>query len=1333
VRVVGVGASAGGLEAIRELFERVSQLPGGTDVAWIVVVHLDPSYASTLASHLQPSTSMPVVQVTQATTLSAGQVHVIPPGQGLFLKGETLHLEPLPERAHRAPIDRFFESLAREKGADAAAVVLSGMGSDGTKGALHVGRAGGLVLVQDPRDALFGGMPLSVVESGAASAEGTVAELAETLCRWARRDTAPDDDPKAIRAIIGAVLRETAHDFSDYRKSSLIRRIHHRMAAIPVRDVRDYAKRIDEDPDEARRLVQDLLIGVTRFFRDPEAFDALASSVIDPLLQEPDRMGGTLRVWVPGCATGEEAYSIAILCLERMSAMENPPALQVFGTDIDRTALDFARRGIYGRDVEQHVSRARLDRYFVEVDGGLSVSPAVQKTCLFSEHDLMRDPPFSKLDLVSCRNVLIYLGADAKERVLQIFHYALLPGGFLFLGQAEGIPRDMPLFKPVVASRNIHRKTGASPSVRPAVFGLTGPPLHRSFEKYAPRPVSEHARLVRQVERCLLEEVAPPAVAVDERHRVLFFVGQSKPFLGLPAGAPPTDDLFELAAKPLRHELAVAFRAAIEQKAEVRRTVSFHDADSTSIEIVVHPLRVPSGASQVYLVAFRGSTPTQLPSALAQGADTAILLEAELRETRSQLEAIVEDLEQSNDELKTSNEELQSLNEEFQSANEELQTSQEELQSMNEELRTLNQEFVQKVAELDRANADINNLFASTDIGSVFLLDRNLTIHRFTPHAKRLFRLLDTDRGRPIGDIAPRFEGCDVIEASRRVLSTLEDFEAKVFSPEDSRWYVVRIHPYRTLEGIVDGVVMTFIDVTLLQREISEREAVEKELRAVFDTEAAGNAEISLPSGRIIRANSTFVRLVGADKRELTGTRLTDFVEQNDRGVLERVLADLEDRGNPISQVELRFARGNEAATWVQFSAAPVDAAKPENRRAVVVIIDITVRHELEAKLVRARKVEALGRLAGGIAHDFNNLIAIALGHVEMMERGRIKQKDTGANLAVIRQVLDRATQLTRDLLAFGGRGKAAPRTLQLVGLLRDTERMLGRVISSDVALEVDVASDLWPVRADPANVEQMLMNLVLNARDALPRGGKVVISAVNESIDDARVAVLHGGEPGDYVHISVSDAGTGMDAATLARCLEPYFTTKTLGKGTGLGLASVAGTAEQAGGFLYIESEPGVGTTASIFLPRSLESEPVPTVAEARSEQKPIEGSETILLVEDEPMLLKLNREVLESYGFRVLTATNGAEALELARAQPGPIHLVVSDVRMPQVDGCELAERLPSVRPDVPVLLVSGHPGESRVPIGVPFMAKPFTPSQLVARMRELLDASRPRANEG
>jgi len=1325
MRVVGIGASAGGIEATRELLERVSHLDGGAIPAWIVVMHLDPTNPSTLASQLQTSTTMPVVQVTEPTALSTGHVYVIPPGHGLRLEGETLLLEPLPDRSVRAPIDRFFESLAEAKHGDSAVVVLSGMGNDGTEGAARIGHAGGLVLVQDPDVARFDGMPRSVVDSGTPITAGSVEELAEAVSRWARGEPMGNDDPDSVARILRCVLRDTSHDFSEYRRTSLIRRIHHRMAAIPIRDIPEYAAHIDADPAEARRLVDDLLINVTRFFRDEEAFEALATDVVASLVDAPDR-SGTIRVWVPGCATGEEAYSIAILFLERMSKLANPPSLQVFGTDIDRSALDVARRGIYGREIEGQVTSERLARYFAPLDGGFQVAPVVHKACLFTEHDLMRDPPFSRLDLVSCRNVLIYLGAEAKDRVLQIFHYALVPNGFLFLGPAEGVSRDGPSFGPVGGHRSLFRKVGASTGHH-AVFGLSGPPSYRFAERFTPRTVSEHARLVRQVERCLLEDIAPPAVAIDERHRVLFFVGQSNPYLGLPSGAPPTDDLLELAAKPLRHELAVALREATEQKIGVRRVVSFHDAASTTVEIIVHPLRVPSGTQAVYLVAFGGSLPpTQpLPAALPPGADAAIMLETELRETRNQLETIVGELGQSNDELKTANEELQSLNEEFQSANEELQTSHEELQSMNEELRALNHALAQKITALDRANADINNLFVSTDVGSIFL-DRELAIHRFTPHATRLFRLLETDRGRPIADIATRFEGCDVIEASKSVLATLATFEAKVSCPEDGRWYIVRVHPYRTLENVVDGVALTFIDVTDLQHEIAERESVEEELRAVFDSDAAGNAEIALPTGTILRANDTFIRLARIARTDLTKTRLTELVAHEDRDVLERLLVDLASRGKPTSQLELRFGREHPISTWVQLAGAPVDAASVSSGRAVIVAIDVTSQHDLEAKLVQARKVEALGRLAGGIAHDFNNLVAVASGHLELIERDRERNKSIEGSVATIRQVLDRASELTRQLLAFGGRGRVSPRTIVLADLLLGTERMLRRVIPSDIIMTMNVANDLWGVLADPGQVEQMLLNLVLNARDAMERGGRIDIDAANEPLVESIRISDTSGKVGDYVRISVKDSGPGMDEATLRRCLDPYFTTKPLGKGTGLGLASVSGAAEQAGGLLRIESSLGMGTTASIFLPRSLEHV-VTTPRTSGIDVRPTIGNETILLVEDELLLLNLNRDALESYGYRVLTATNGAEALDVVRAHPERIHLVVSDVRMPHVDGCELAERLPGVRANVPILLISGNPGEARVPARIPFLAKPFVPSELARRMREILDPPR------
>ncbi len=1453
MRVVGIGASAGGLDAIRSLVGAAGTLPGGAKVAWIVVVHLDPDHASTLAEHVQAATEMSVMQVSHPTSIAAGAVYVIPPGRGLVLNGDTLRLEPLAERSVRAPIDRFFESLAAAKGAEAAAVILSGMGSDGTEGARRIAEAGGLVLAQRPEDARCDGMPRSAVESGVVHVEGTARELAETIAAWARGERPEASDRALLARVVAVLRRETSHDFSGYRPTAMIRRIHHRMAAVSIRDAEEYAERLETDKAEARHLLDDLLIGVTRFFRDPLAFESLAENVFPALLADRDP-GEPIRVWVQGCSSGEEVYSLAIALSERLATVEKAPELQVFGTDIDRNALEVARRAMYGRGIEDDVSPSRLRRYFTHLPEGWQVTKAIRAACVFAEHDVVRDPPFSRLDLVSCRNLLIYLGAEAKDRVLDTVHYALKPNGFLFLGSAEGIPGNVPRFDAVDARHRIYRKHAVPVSSRrlPPPVGLSSG--HFPMPSI-PTPALTPSRVLRHVERLLLEELAPPAVVVDSNHRVLFFVGRSNAYLTLPKGSTPTDQLFDLAPKTLRLALRTALREASVAGAEVRHVARLGGDPPRAVEIAVQPLRLHDVPEPAYLITFsdvpEARAPTPLPS---PPDDTALSLEIELRETRAQLETTVADLEGSNDELKATNEELVSMNEELQSANEELQTSKEELQSMNEELRTLNQELGHKIDALDRANADMRNLFASTDVATLFL-DRDLVINRFTPYATRLFRLIEGDVGRPLRDIAARFEGADVLAASRRVLSTLGEVEAQIYAPDDRRWYVVRIHPYRTLEDVVDGVVLTFIEVTDMKREIAERRAVEEELgvqrdrfhtaldgasivafsqdlelrttwlynprnvpfvaeigrtdaelfesqdeaeaiteikrraletdasqraevtitvrgdrrsfelrlkplkdssgriigltgaamdvtvaraaaearlaaerefRALFEADAVGNAEIALPVGRVTRANARFAEIAGVDSRDLEGLRLVDITDSEHVPALEALLRALStaDPRALEAPVEVRWKRPDGRPLCVQLAGAPVDGVARSVSRGVVVVSDVTDRRQLEEKLLHARKLEAIGRLAGGIAHDFNNLITVASGHLEIMQLENSDRAELGPHVAGMREALDRAAELTEQLLTFARRQAVVPRTVRPSDLVARTERMLRRVIGAEVELVVDVSPAVHAIHADATQVEQMLLNLVINARDAMPSGGRIRIEAADEVIGPDRVTSAPDAAPGSYVRFSVIDDGAGMDAETLARCLDPFFTTKPVRKGTGLGLSSVYGTARQAGGFVEIESAPGRGTAVRAYFPWATEDAPPPPEPEPVG--PPRGGPETILLVEDEPMLLDLNRAALSGYGYKVLTAENGARALELVQNDPRGIQIVVTDVLMPVLGGRELAAKLTGILPNVPVLFVSGHTGAGGLPEGAAFLAKPFTPSELARRVREELDAA-------
>jgi PAS domain S-box-containing protein len=820
--VVGIGASAGGLEALEKLF---SLMPADAGLAFVVIQHLERRHPSLLPELLARHTRMPVTKAEHGMRPEPDHVYVIAPNTVLTIAQGVLRVAPV-EEGSPARIDAFFHSLAEDRGERAIGVLLSGAGMDGTAGFRVIKEHGGVAIAQDPRTAKHGSMPRTAIEAGLVDEVLGVEQIPAAVVAHVRHLTSTQlpqgstldaDIASSVPGICALLQRRTGHDFSGYKEPTLLRRIRRRIHVRHAASAAEYLEILEQDPAEPQRLLKDLLIGVTQFFRDPETFDKLQGEILPRILR--DRPGeGPVRIWVPGCASGEEAYSIAILLHEHLAAEQGlGRLLQIFATDIDAEMIAEARAGRYPADIEERVSPERLERYFLREPTGWRVGKDLREMCIFSVHSLIRDPPFSTLDLISCRNVLIYLEPDLQRRVIPLFHYALRRGGHLLLGPAEGILHHPELFEPVDKKHRIYRRRETVARVQ-VDFPVSPRSAPRAAEPSAPGPTSQQ-KVTAAIERMLLDEYAPPCAVVNVRGDIQFVAGRIGRFFAPPAGAPPTNVL-EAFRESLRVELRSALQSAVATGARVVRDgvpVEIED-DVRRVRLTVRPVpggdglfavvvqeRVPEAAS-----APEGAEATALPVALEQ-------MEVELRHTRADLRAAVESAEAANEELRSANEELVSTNEELQSANEELQTSKEELQSLNEELETVNAELCRNVDELATANGDMQNLFASTDIATLFL-DAELRVARFTPAATALFRLIEGDVGRPISDLAPRFEGQDIVADAREVLRTGSPVERQVRAADRPAWFVLRVLPYRTVEGAVAGVVVTFLDFTELKQ-----------------------------------------------------------------------------------------------------------------------------------------------------------------------------------------------------------------------------------------------------------------------------------------------------------------------------------------------------------------------------------------------------------------------------------------------------------------------------------------------------------------------------------
>ncbi|NOG72032.1 CheR family methyltransferase [Roseicella sp. DB1501] len=840
--IVGIGASAGGIEALEGFFRGLPDRPG---FAIVVVTHLSPERESRLHEVLARYTSLQVQIVTDDQPVEPNQVYVLPAAALLGIEQGRLQITRLMAgRRERKPIDIFFGALAVDQGEHAAGVVLSGGDGDGTLGVKAIKERGGLTMAQvaDGHGPAYPDMPDSAIASGLIDLALPVEQMGARLVEFARGLPLLDgvaaatgrseeaQDLDEARPEIYAILRsQVGHDFSGYKPRTFLRRVQRRMQVAQVDTVQGYIEMLRQEPQEVNALFRDLLISVTNFFRDAEAFEALATMVL-PRLFDGRGADEVVRVWVPGCATGEEVFSLGMLLREQMDGLSTVPRVQIFATDIDERALGIARMARYPATLLDSVSPQRRERFFIPDGTSYVVAKEVRDLCVFSPHSVLRAPPFSRIDLVSCRNLLIYFGSEAQNQVIPIFHYALRPKGYLFLGTSENISGFGDLFAPLEKKHRIFRRRGdATQAVRLPMALAALRPGHVG-ETAMRRTVGNGIALRQTVETQVLERFAPPFVVVNRDGDIAYYSARTGKYLEAAPGV-PTRQVLTMARKGLRLDLRTTLREAVETgRTATRAGVAVEEEDGRiqMLTLTVEPLQDRDRGEPLFLVLFADDGPSlgreeALARSQAAQDGAALRLEAELRETRERLQSLIEEYETALEEVKASNEELVSLNEELQSTNEELEASKEELQSVNEELQTVNLELNTKVEALDRANDDLQNLFESTDVATIFL-DRRLQIRSFTPAATRIFNLLPTDRGRPITDLSSRFALPDLGSDIAAVFDSGEPFERRLDHEEARAHYLVRLAPYRNGDRRVCGVVLTFVDVAgLTQAEAQQR------------------------------------------------------------------------------------------------------------------------------------------------------------------------------------------------------------------------------------------------------------------------------------------------------------------------------------------------------------------------------------------------------------------------------------------------------------------------------------------------------------------------------
>jgi two-component system CheB/CheR fusion protein len=1219
IPVIGIGASAGGLEVFKRL---LADLPCDTGFAIVFIQHLDPKHHSLLAEILARATTMPVSEAADGMPFEANHVYVIPANVDLTIAGAALRLAPRTQgAASHMPIDRFLRSIAEQCGSRAIGVILSGTGSDGSAGVEAIKAAGGVTFAQEAATAKFATMPEAAAATGCVDfvlpPEGIAAELVRlgrhpyiAARESTERERTPAGDEDQFAAILATLRGATGIDFSLYREKMIKRRIRRRLALRNIHDLGEYSRRLADDADELRALQRDLLISVTGFFRDPEAFECL-KKVVFPRILQGRPANDAIRVWVAGCATGEEAFSIAISLQEYLNATGASFPVQIFASDISLPAIEKARAGKYVENIAADLTHERLNRCFTKIDGGYQINKSLREMCLFTRHNLIDDPPFSKLDLISCRNVLIYLGSIQKD-IFPLFHYALKPAGFLMLGASEAASD---LFSAVDGQHRIYarRETARKAHLFPAAVRGS---RRRAAGGVSAAPAAglwDGADVRKEVDRILLSKYSPAGLVVDEDLEVIEIRGKASPYVTLPVGKVSFNLMKLIPETGLFLEVEKLIQQARTTGEPARRDGVAYEhggrADKVNVEVVAL-----GGQKRSSLVVFEpvpgaaereAGQPAPAPEGDMRDRQIA-RLKQELGDAKERFVSAIEEQQSSREESQNTTEEALSANEELQSLNEELETAKEELQSTNEELVTVNDELEAKNAALAQAR-DFAMSIVETVRQPLLVLDSDLRIRM----ANRAF--YRTFPGSPL-------------EAEGRL----------VFSMSEGSWDLPGLRS--SLEGLVKG----------------ESSFPDFEVEGAFPT--VGRRNVVLGGCRI-------------DHPKMILLAVDDVTERK---------------------------QSQEA------------------------------RRKSEEHLRQSQKMEAVGRLAGGIAHDFNNLLTAIIGYSSLL------LETLAGNEAAIQQVLEirkageRAASLTQQLLAFSRRQVLQPKVLDLNTIVGDFERMLRRLTGERIRVAVNCEPALQQVKADPGEIGRAIMNLALNARDAMPAGGTLTIETANATLTEADAENLEIA-PGRYVTMAVSDTGIGIDADVQAHIFEPFFTTKETGKGTGLGLATVLGVVEQSGGVIRCDSAAGQGTTFTIFLPAVAEAvhqgaRPVESLASAPR------GSEVILLVEDEDAVRMLVRTILEASGYLVLEACNGREGLALCESYQGAIDLLLSDVVMPELGGRALAEGALKLRPGLKIMFMSGHTHDvvlrEGVQKGTAFLQKPFTLVGLAQKVRETLD---------
>ncbi len=1317
--IVGIGASAGGLEAFTEL---LSHLPTDTDMAFVLIQHLSPHQKSLLTEILSRTTQMPVTEVEDGMTVVPNHVYVIPPNATMTIAQGVLKLAPCQKtRGMRMVVDTFFCSLAEDWGNKAIGVVLSGGDGDGTRGVEAIKAAGGITFAQCEESAQVSSMPNTAVASGHVdfilTPQQMAAELANiSLHPYVKESTTVkttevvSESGDALATIFRLLRAATGVDFIHYKQNTLKRRIVRRMILYKLEKLEDYAQYLQNHPAEVTALYQDVLITVTNFFRDPEAFEALKTKVFSIITKErqPD---SRIRIWVAGCSTGEEAYSITICLLEFLAVTGINLPIQIFATDVNEVVIERARNGIYKTSQIADVSPERLQRFFVKVEGGYQISKPVRELCVFARHNLMSDPPFSHLDLITCRNVLIYLGSVVQQKLLPIFHYGLKPTGFLMLGNSETVGEFVDLFAMVDKKYKIYFRKIAPDRMRIELL-----PSNIPETLNPPPPMREdtwnNQEIQKEADRIVLNQYAPVGVIIDNELEIVQFRGQTSPYLQ-PAPGRPSFNLLRMAKEELRLELRTAIHQSKQQKIPVSKEGLEIRVDDQvrQVRIDVIPFQSPTAKENYLLVLFQDiakearseriqpsntSSGSKIKSGVGKPASLELensQLKNELATTKEYLQSIIEEQQSTNQDLRVANEEILSSNEELQSTNEELETAKEEIQATNEELNTINDELQRRNIESTQVSNDLQNLLSSINI-PILMLGGDLRIRRFTPVAERIFNLIPTDVGRPLSDINHKLNLSDLEPQILEVIGTL-NYKTQEVQDQDGHWYDLRIRPYRTIDNKIDGAVVILVDIDALKHSAEQLRASRDYVQAIVDTMRESLVVLNIDL-QVMSANQFFYDTFQI-LPEQTEQRLIYEIGNGQWNIpqLRLLLEEILPRKTQFQGLEVEHNFENIGQKTMLLNARRMTIE--DNREMILLVIeDITQQKRLETERIQLLEQEKSARneaesanrakdeFLSILSHELRNPLNSLLGWAQLLQRKQLDQATVNQGLQAIKRSAEAQSLLIHDLLDISrissGRLRLDPEPLDLARIIEAATEVVSLAAQSkniQIVSTLDTSSKR--IVADGTRLQQIIWNLFSNAIKFTPSGGR--IDVILNYTDD-------------HAQIQIRDTGIGISADFIPHIFERFRQadgSKTRSNpGLGLGLSIVRHLVELHGGTIETES-PGVGQGATFTVTLPLQTQPqytpVPIAQEpivstdqpelSTNDIPSLEGVR-VLVVDDESAIRELFKIILEDYAAQVTEARSAKEALSLIKANPGGYDVLLSDIGLPQEDGYALIRQV-------------------------------------------------------